>query len=55
MNFITESLDDQWIVDRLVQHDNCKVYIEILEDEVVLCCDDCQEIIVNFFRKGVLD
>lgn len=56
MEFTTEIKNEQWVVDKLLQHSRCKdVYIEVLDDEVMLCCEDCQEIIMNFFRKGVLD
>ena len=55
MKFITELSEEQWIVDRLSQHSDCRVYIDTLKDEIMLCCDDCQEVIINFFRKGVLD
>lgn len=56
MGFTTEIRSEQWIVDKLSQHECCEnVFIEKLDDEVMLCCEDCQEIIINFFRKGVFE
>ena len=56
MSFITEEEKEQWIVDRLISHEECKdVFIEVLDDEVMLCCEDCQEIILNFFKEGAFD
>lgn len=56
MGFTTEIRSEQWIVDKLSQHECCEnVFIEKLDDEVMLCCENCQEIIINFFRKGVFE
>lgn len=53
--FITEIQSEQWTVDRLVDHVEHNVRIELLDDEILLCCDDCHEIILNYFKKGVID
>lgn len=53
--FVTEMRSEQWIVDRLVQHEGHEIKIELLDDEALVYCDDCQEIIINFFKEGVLD
>lgn len=55
MVFITEIQSEQWTVDRLVDHVEHNVRIELLDDEILLCCDDCHEIILNYFKKGVID
>lgn len=38
MGFITEIRSEQWIVDKLSQHERCEnIFIEKLDDEVMLC------------------
>ena len=56
MEFVTELEEEQLIVDSLVSHERCKdIYIERLDDEIMLCCGDCHEVILNYFKKGVID
>lgn len=49
---VTENSSEQWIVDRLALHEGHDVGIEVLEDEVLLSCHDCQEVVLNFLEKG---
>lgn len=55
MEFITELSSEQWIVNQLLRHEGHDISIEVLDDEVLVSCEDCQEIVINFFREGVVD
>ena len=53
--FITELQEEQWVVDKLIEHEGHNVKIELLYDEILLSCEDCHEVVLNYFKKGVVD